>query len=175
MGRLPAEFAGKPITFRIPYSMPGELLVASNTQGNQFPDATFLHNVDKPFEIHRVLVRLTGFDNQATPVMIPAQPANLAKLVRLRLSDTSKNETLTKAAHLVDTLLSNNTETWEWEDPYTLVRSEGFSVQVDAQALGTVCSPDNDCNLAQVTVGNVRVELAFQGYLIVIAPPSEMR
>jgi hypothetical protein len=175
MGRLPAEFAGKTITFRIPYSMPGELLIPSNTQGTQFPEATFLHNVDKPFEIHRVFVRLTGFDAQATPVIIPAQPANLAKLVRLRLQDTSKNEVLTKAAHLVDTLLTDNAETWEWDDPYTLVRSEGFQVQADVQALGSVCSPDNNCDLQSVAVGNVRVEVAFQGYLIVIAPPSEVR
>jgi len=175
MGRLPAEFAGKPITFRIPYSMPGELLIPSNTQGQQFPDATFLHNVDKPFEIHRVIIRLSGFDGAATPALIPAQPANLAKLVRLRLSDTSKNEALTKAAHSIDTLLSANAETWEWEDPYTMVRSEGFTAQVDTQVLGVVCSPDANCDLQSVTVANVRVELAFQGYLIVIAPPSESR
>ncbi|UCC72087.1 MAG: hypothetical protein JSV86_17215 [Gemmatimonadota bacterium] len=173
MGRLPAEFAGKTITFRIPYSMPGELIVASNTQGTQFPDATFLHNVDKPFEIHRVLVRLTGLDDN--DAVIPAQPANLGKLVRLRLQDTSKNEALTKAAHLVDTLLSANTETWDWEDPYTLVRSEGFQVQADTQVLGNVCSPDANCDLVSTAVASVRVEIAFQGYLIVIAPPSEVR
>ncbi len=175
MGRLPADFAGKTITFRIPYSMPGELIVATATQGTQFPEATFLHNVDKPFEIHRMFVRLTGFDGEDPPVIIPAQPANLVKQVRLRVQDTSKNETLTKAAHLVDTLLTDNAETWEWDDPYTMVRSEGFQVQVDTQALGSVCSPDANCDLQQVAVGNVRVEISFQGYLIVIAPPSEIR
>lgn len=140
MGRLPLKFAGKTITYRAPYTMHGELIVANGTNGNLFPDATFLHNVDKPFEVHRMVVRITPFDNTATPVILPppfigAVPdlqKILEEYVRLRVLDTSKNETLTKTATLVAGLQRMNTRTWEWEDSYTIVRSEQFQVQVDS-------------------------------------------
>ena len=164
MGRLPAKFADKVITFRVPYSQPGELTVTASQQGIQFPESTFLHNIDKPFEIHRMLVRTTAFDGSTPPAIVNPQPIGniLDKVIRLRIVDTSKNENLTKAAHLIATLLTDNRRTWEWEDPYTLVRSEGLQIAVDAQVFfaGTV---------------NVRVEISFQGYLVVIAPPTETR
>jgi hypothetical protein len=163
MGRLPVEFAGKEITFRIPYSMPGEMQLEADSQGVQFPEATFLHNVEKCFEIHRVLVRLTALDDSTPPVILTTQPTILDKLTRLRITDTSKNEVLTKNAQLVDSMLKDNERTWEWEDPYTLVRSEGFQVAVDTEAgypAGTEV---------------IRVEITFQGYLIVIGAPGESR
>jgi hypothetical protein len=164
MGRLPAKFADKVITFRIPYSMPGELVVAPSSQGTQFPEATFLHNVDKPFEIHRFIPRTTALDDSTPPAVINPQPTAFVtdKLIRLRINDTSKNEQLTKNAHLIDTMVPNNERLWEWEDPYTLVRSEGFQVSIDAQVF-------------PAGIDNIRVEIAFQGFLIVIAPPTETR
>jgi hypothetical protein len=163
MGRLPEEFAGKEIRFRIPYSMPGELQLDAESQGVQFPEATFLHNVEKGFEIHRVIVRLTALDDSTPPIVLATQPTILDKLVRLRITDTSKNEVLTKNAQLVDSLLKDNERTWEWEDPYTLVRSEGFQVACDT-----------DANYPDGTT-YIRVEITFQGYLIVITAPSESR
>lgn len=168
MGRLPAMFADHPITFRVPYSMPGELTVQASQNGQQFPEATFLHNVDKPFEVHRMLVRLTSFDGSDPPVIAPAQPAMLEKVIRLRVEDTSKNEMLTKNAHLVDTIICSEVGScgsWEWEDPYYLVRSELFRVFVDSLVF-PVTTP--------LTV-NIRVEVAFQGFLVVIAAPTEIR
>lgn len=163
MGRLPAKFAGKLITFRVPFSMPGELLVAANAQGQQFPEATFLNSTDKPFEVHRMVVRLTAFDGQDPPVILDTQPGDiLFKTIRLRVLDLSKNELLTKSTHLASLFLRQNELTWEWTDPYTLVRSNGFIVTVDADNFPTGTS-------------NVRVEVAFQGFRTVIAPPTETR
>ncbi len=164
MGRLPAKFADKIITFRVPYSMPGELILGSAQPGQQFPEATFLHNIDKPFEIHRVLLRTTAMDSAAPPVVVNPQPVDhlTDKLIRVRINDTAKNEQLTKNAHLLDTLITDNRRTWEWEDPYTLVRSEGFQVSIDSLTFFA-------------GLDNIRVEVAFQGFLIIIAPPTETR
>lgn len=144
--------------------MPGELIIASNAQGTQFPEATFLHNIDKPFEIHRIIPRTTAMDASTPPLVINPQPLDhlTDKLIRLRVDDTTKNEKMTKNAHLLDLLVTDNRRTWEWEDPYTLVRSEGFQVAVDALTFFA-------------GVDNIRVEIAFQGFLIVIAPPTETR
>jgi hypothetical protein len=147
--------------------MPGELIVAASVSGAQFPDATFLHNIDKPFEIHRMIPRLTGLSDATPPVVNTAQPEDvLERLVRLRINDFSKNELLMKAPQLVDTITKGTAEkTWEFAEPYTLVRSEGLQISVDTLAF-PVLSP---------VVASIRVEIAFQGFLIVVAPPSEAR
>ena len=171
MGRLPAKFAGRDITFRVPFTMPGELIVAAGAIGVQFPEATFLHNSDKPFEIHRVIPRVTGLDDQEAVATVTSNgviteltnPTLLEKLTRIRIFDFSKNENLTKNAQLLSSLTKGTSEkTWEWAEPYVLTRSEGFQVTVD--------------NLATAAIAdNTRVEITFQGFLIVVAPPSEAR
>ena len=189
MGRLPTHFAGRPISFRIPYNIPGELSVSASQTGVVFPEATFLHNVDKPFEIHRMIIRNTAmitfqYTDQTAESLQPSttQPDTIDKLIRLRVTDVSKNENLTKSSTLSDNLVKTNERTWEWEEPYTLVRSEGFQVQVDSQVFPAVCvSPDANTtatpcsSLTATIIDFIRVEISYQGYLIVVAPPSETR
>lgn len=178
MGRLPPRFAGRDITFRIPYTMPGELDLEPEKNGVVFPEATFLHNVDKPFEIHRLIVRLTALneDDEGNFLVQEVQPDTLSRRVSMRVTDFSKNENLTKSATKVSQLLALNTGFWEWEEPYTLVRSEGFQVQIDTGLFPTVCVPGPDCGeLIAVETAKVRVEIGFQGFLVVVAPPSETR
>lgn len=142
--------------------MPGELVLDAGQVGVQFPEATFLHNSDKPFEIHRLIPRVSGIDDQ--DALIDPQPTDLLeRSVRIRIFDFSKNENLTKNAQLLDSLTKGTSErTWEWAEPYVLSRSEGFQVTVD--------------NNATVAIANqTRVELTFQGFLIVVAAPSESR
>ena len=203
MGRLPTEFAGRKISFRVPYTMPGELIIPANTQGVQFPEGVFLHNSDKPFEIHRVIPRvsaLTSVDlNTATapPPNVVVDPpvvyqvgnsvdqenasAMLERLTRIRIFDFSKNENLTKNAQLLTTLTKGSEEkTWEWAEPYTLVRSEGFQVTIDNMATpliveGQLVATVSPAPPAFHVYTHTRLELAFQGYLIVVAPPGQYR
>lgn len=175
----PEYFADRRIKFTIPYTMPGELLITAGQSGVQFPEAQFLHNVDKPFEIWRMLVRLTAFDTADPAVILSEQPTDLLrKLIRLSILDTSKNERITKNPALVDALLKENERTWEWDPrPYTIVRQEGFQVAVDAaQVFPTVCQPSvQDCTATPVEIGSIRVEVAFEGWLLVLEPPSNTR
>lgn len=185
MENLPDNFAGKPIRFRIPYEQQGELVVANNTTGVPFADSTFLHTVDKPFEIHRMIVSITPFDNTVgTPLVVtpsnlsqnaPAGPTAtldirriLQSFVRLRIRDVSKNENLFKNAQLVETMLSRNEGSWAFRCPYTLVRAEGLEITVDNVAPATFVIGTQTC-------ANLRIEIGFQGYLIVVAVPSETR
>ncbi len=179
MSRLPLDFAGRPISFRIPYNISGEMDVAPNQSGVVYPEATFLHNVDKPFEIHRTIIRLTA--KNANGVILEPQPTTLDERIRLRITDFSKNENLTKVSTLVQTLVNAFTKTWELEEPYTLVRSEGLQVQVDSLAYPSICQVDGTAQTPCIAtpiftpVAFVRVEVNFQGYLLVVAPPSETR
>ena len=158
--------------------MSGEVLISASVSGAFFPDSTFLNSVDKPFEVWRMIVRLTAFDAQTPPEIIEPQPLTLDRRIRLAIEDLSKNQNMTKAPTLVSTLQRGSTEpSWEWEVPYTIVRAEGFNVQVDSLAFPTLCVPDitNCANLVAVAVDQVRVEIDFEGFLLYLEPPSETR
>lgn len=168
MGRLPTEFGNRKITFRVPFTMPGELILDSGQLGLQFPEATFLHNQDKPFEIHRAIPRVTALDTNSL-YYITAQPSidALFACTRIRIFDVSKNENLTKNAQLLSTMCKGTTErSWEWAEPYTLVRGEGFQVTVDNLATAAIFGG---------AFAKTRMELTFEGFLLQIAPPSADR
>lgn len=165
MGRLPEMWAGRKITMRIPYEMSGEITLTTLQSGNQFPDATFLHNVDKPFEIHRFKPVVQSLDVSGLPILAQPTQEVLLSLVRARISDLGKNELLTKSPTLLSLLTKGSAEqTWEWAEPYTIVRSENMQIVADALSFA---------NLAPTI--QVRFACAFQGFLLVIAPPSESR
>lgn len=176
----PEWFADRKIKFTIPYTMPGEWVLGPNVSGVAAPEAVFLHNVDKPFEIWRMVVRLTALDGQDPPQVLEPQPLTLPERIRLSIRDTSKNENLTKAPALVSSLRKANELTWEWDPrPYTIVRQEGFQIAADSLAFPSVCVVDPesaDCSaLIQTPVANVRVEVEFQGWLLILEPPSATR
>ena len=167
MGRLPDSWAGRKITMRIPYEMAGELSLTTLQAGVQFPDATFLHNVDKPFEVHRVKPFITALDAGSLPVASQPAQQTLLALVRARVADLGKNELMTKAPTLLALLTKGDAEqTWEWAEPYTIVRSESFQVVLDALSLA---------NFAGAGITRLSVGIAFQGFLLVVAPASESR
>lgn len=165
MGRLPDQWAGRKITMRVPYEMAGEISLTSLQTGIQFPDATFMHNVDKPFEVHRCKPLITALDAGGIPIAAQPDQTILQMLMRVRISDLGKNELITKSPTLVGLLAKGSAEaTWEWAEPYTIVRSESFQVVVDALSLA---------NFGAIT--SLRLAWMFQGFLLVIAPPSESR
>jgi len=174
-GLVPTDWADQIIKFRIPYSMPGELVVGPSETAVQFNESTFLHTIDKPLEIHRMHVALTGLvdDEAGAPTIIPEQqPTTLDRRVRLRVEDTAKNQVIFKSPHLVSTLQKLNEQTWEWEVPYTIGKQEGFTIGVDTALLPSVCVISGaDCTTVTLTdITGVRVEVALQGYLIVLRP-----
>jgi len=183
---LPETFADMLIRYRIPYQMPGELLVDPNTAGNVFPEATFLHNQDKPFEIWRMITRLTPLNTDTDPSTILGPVLNegslyddLARRIRLSLTDTSKNERITKNPTLLSTLQRENQRSWEWHVPYTLVRQEQIQVAVDALAFPLVIVNEAADGVASDSISRqvdqVRVEISFQGYLLILEPPHPGR
>lgn len=174
-GIVPEFFAGQRIKYRIPYHMPGEVVVTPNQSGVAFPEGQFLHNVDKPFEIDRMIIRLTAFDDAQTPALMEQQPNGLDERIRMSLLDISKDLRLTKNPGLISSFLTDDKRTWEWAVPYTIVRQEGLQVVLDADAFPTICVPNPaDCDGPPVAsvVGSVRVEVSFQGYLIILEPPA---
>ncbi len=165
MGRLPEYWAGRKITMRIPYEMAGELSLTTLQTGIQFPDATFLHNVDKPFEIHRGKPFVQALDNEGAPIEEPPNQEVLLGLIRARITDLGKNEVMTKSPTMLALLSKGSAEqTGEWAEPYTIVRSESMQLVADCLDIG---------NFSAITT--LRFAWTFQGFLLVVAPPSESR
>jgi hypothetical protein len=176
MGRLPSQWAGRDITMRIPYVMPGELIMTGSQSGVQYPDSAFTNNVDMPFECHRMIPRVVGLDD--ANIALPTQPPQdlLQELVRARVNDFGKNVIMTKNPTLLNLLTKGSDErTWEWAEPYYLVRSEGFQVVLDTLALPVW--DGNQIPVAPPTkpLVSLRIEVSFQGYLCVVAAPSNTR
>lgn len=176
-GLVPTHFDGRWILERYPYETPAERLVAQNQTGDQFPEDVFRNATSHPFEIWRMLVRLTGVDDAEPPYIYDPQPTTLNKHVRLRVQDVSHERLMTKNVALVDLLLMDNTLTWEWYVPYTLDQSEGILVESNTTILPEYCVPDltvaqPDCTEDIVQIAQVRVEVAFQGYMLLLGPEA---
>jgi hypothetical protein len=165
MGRLPEYWAGRKITMRVPYEMAAEVTLTTGQSGVQFADAAFLHNVDKPFEIHRCKPFITQLDAQGDVMEPQITQETLQSLLRVKITDLGINEPLTKSPTLIPLLTKGSAEqTWEWAEPRTIVRSENFQITVDALGFTEF-----------ENVVSLRLAWGFQGFLLVVAPPSESR
>lgn len=166
MGRLPAEWAGRRITARFPYVMDGELTLTPTQTGVQFPEATFMHSTDKPFEIHRMIPRLYSMSDAGVLNITQPDQDELAGLMRLTINNLGLNQLITKTPTLVGLLTKGSSErTWEWADPMYLLNSHQIQVICDVLTFPV---------FTQVMAG-LKIGLSFEGYQIVIAPASENR
>jgi hypothetical protein len=176
MGRLPAQWAGRDITLRIPYMMEGELILAGGQAAVQFNTALFTNNVDMPFECHRMIPRVTGMDSSSNVQPNQMTQDTLAELVRLRIADFGKSVQMTKNPTLINVITKGTSErTWEWADPYYLIRAEGFQVSVDTLTLPTWDGEQIAQNPPLNALNQLRIEINFQGFLLQVAPPSNTR
>jgi hypothetical protein len=165
MGRLPATWAGRIINQRVPYQLYGEISMVSAQQGLQFPDATFMNSVDKPFEIHRMIPRVYSRDSGNVLLATQTAMSTLSALIKCRLMDLGLNQDLTKTPARLDAMTKGEAErTWEWADPHYLTRSNLIQVTLDADTFPSIS-----------TMTNLLVCITFQGFLLVVAPPSENR
>lgn len=166
MGRLSSEWAGRKITQRIPHTMGAELIRAGSLSGQVFPDAAFNWNIDMPFEVHRLKPQITGLTGANAVVAIQPAQETLLALVRAKIDRIGGTITLTKTPTLLRQLIKGTSEmTWEFAEPDTIVRQEGYTVTVDTLAIPAFADP----------VTNLRIEIAFQGFLLQLGPASEQR
>jgi len=178
MGRLPQSFGGRKITYRIPYAMYGKLNYLADSaalvsQPVDFPSPTFQHNVDKPFEIHRMIPR--GFPVVVGTNVYGSAPyeevggvvgvdEDFLYTVTCRVKDISRDQYLMKDATPIANLTKGDEQTWEFSDPLYLERSEGLIITID-RSLRT----------AAANAALLSVQIAFEGFLVVTSPVSDQR
>lgn len=165
MGRLPNTYADRPIMDRDPYAMPGELSLTTGQISTLYPPATFQCGTDKPFEVHRMIPRLYALNSSG--VLLPTQPDQdlLAGLVKISLKIINKEQSMTRVPTRIGTLTKGSSErTWEFADPEYLERSTGFEVAIQAETFPTI-----------ENFASILVALTFEGFMIVVAPPTNNR
>ncbi len=117
-----------------------------------------------------MIPRVTALSESGIVISPQPDQEEMQSLVRMRVENTGRNELLQKASQLMKLYTKGSSErTWEWADPYYMIRGEGLMISVDTQAF-----PAAYAGLT-VPVTKLRIEINFQGFLIVIAPPSENR
>lgn len=157
---VPTHFAGLLIKYRIPRTMPGELIVAAGGANLPFPVATFQQTTELPFEIWEMNLQASQSVLGGANFIPIAEPApTIDKFWRLRIRAENKNQDITKNAQLAATLKNTNRNVWDWKIPFTIIREEGFQVAID--------------NL--LAANFLRAEISFIGYHLVLTPPSETR
>ncbi len=169
MGRLPDTFARQKIVFRQPWAMYGAKSITTSQQNIPYPDATFQNSTDKPFEIHRMIPRCIALD--AEGVMIDVQPDQdqMQALVLTSIQDMGKSTPILKAPTPFDSLTKGSSErTWEWAEPYYLVKGEQFQINLSAAAFPVTTAPWDD-------VVSISARLTFEGFFLVLAPAAENR
>lgn len=145
--------------------MAGEVSLTSAQPGIQFPEAMFLNNTDRPFEIHRMIPFIVAQDSDGTALATQPEQDLLSALIRTKITDLGKTTPLLKAATLIRLLVKGNSErTWEFADPYYLVKSEQLQVINDALAFPSIES-----------LNSLKVCMDFQGFFVTLGPPSESR
>ena len=170
---VPYTFGDRVIKYRFPYTMHAELLIGAN--GNEtFREDVFRNTIDKPFEIWKMRCLLTAVDAATPPVIYEPQPTTLDKRIRLMVKAQGLNQDITKVPTLVEHLMDDESRWWQWHVPHTIENNQGMEVNVTSLAFPTYCIPDPgaECALAPAVVNRVRVEITFQGFLIVVAPAT---
>ena len=184
MGRLAKTYNGAKIVERYQYEMPGELLAFASTD-DSFPQSQFINDEanGRPFEIHRMIVRLTAFDDgsyvNGAPNDAFAQPfepqPDVSMMIEIQIRDLSRNEDVTKAASLVGGLSKANTQTWDWEEPFTIDDQAGFLVDVIPSSFAyfaTALVPILPPSFEVPDIHIIRVEIVFEGYLLELEQPE---
>lgn len=169
---LPKYYAGKEIGDRLPHAYYGQLDVENQTQGVPFEASTFNENASLPFEIHRMKVRVTMLNRsslQATPLESQLSQETILDYIKMMVKDTDLDYQLLKVKTPPSMVQRDDTGFWEWTFPHTIVRSTGIEVEIDNELVDfiLVISPE-------FSVQYLRVRVSFEGYKLVLGPPSPL-
>lgn len=175
MGRLPDTFRQKKIISRVPYAMEARITLVSLQQNIAVPVSSFLHDVMMPFEIHRFIPRVIRVDENGD-VVSDLGDFGLT-LVDAQIHDYAKNQDLIKVRNrnpitqplsgppmgcpLINLTSGTSERTWEWTEPYYLVKTEGFRITLNATDFAAVF---DDVTIAEGIF--IRVQLSFEGFLV---------
>jgi hypothetical protein len=162
------EFNGRRVVFRLPYTMTTEVVVKGEAKGVTAKDTDLMHRMDKPFEVQRIMLRLTGLDTDGR--VLDPQPTVLDRLVKVRLTDVSKNERISN--DLPFRRLPGGEAVWAPSAPIVMVRTEGFEAMFETRKFELAAPDTPDAKASSLAL--IRVQLSLEGETLVLAPSMEV-
>jgi hypothetical protein len=155
---LPTEFMGKRIKRRIPYVLAGDLTCNASAIGiaRSFPDGTFYHGVELPFEVTRAKPSIITLDSNGADQADP-NIGSTDHLVQLQVKLIGASRDMTAVATRISVLRQQDDQCWQFDAPLVLLQRDGFQVQV------TQNIPSGSA------AGGIRMELSFLGSLLDLA------
>ncbi len=155
---LPDKFSGRKIKRRIPYALAGDLTITASAIGvaRAFPDGTFYHGVELPFEVTRMKPAVVTLDSNSADQndLIFATVGTVFHMVQLQVKLIGASRDMTAVATRLSVLTQSDDNCWQFDAPLTLLQRDGFQVMVTQNVP------------ASVAAGGVRMELAFLGSLL---------
>jgi hypothetical protein len=152
---LPAEYKGKRVTKRMPYTMPGDLQVNPQAGPVLFSAGQFLHNVDFVFEATKFVPNVTALDGSFIPIADP-NIGSLFRWVLMQIKVIGLEQVINKSPQRLSSLLDKDTFEWAFEAPIYIEKSQGFDVAVTNQIPSASAA------------GGIRFEAAFIGSLLIL-------
>lgn len=176
MGECLPTYAGEVITTRVPHAVQAYVDLpkigygspAATVRAVPFDLNAFLHNAAMPFEVHRMIPRVIYADTSTPTVYgVPDQDVGLG-CIEVSIREKSSNRAMTAGfVPLLNLVKGVAEQSWEWTNPMTLVRGQGYVVQ--AKMACTVFPFASDA------VSALRLQLSFEGYMLVMPPASDRR
>jgi len=166
--RIAASFAGLEVRDMTPYNMPSEITLEASQSGIAFPGTDYVNTQEKPFAVYRAIPRVMALDENG--LLLETQPdVNvLEALIKLRVSLVGFNQEATKANVRISNLVQGSTSerAWVFTEPFILPNQYGVQLFADCDAFPAGFAGDVD---------SLRVSVNLQGFLLVLAPPSDRR
>lgn len=141
---------------RSPYTMAGDVTIAAGASPQVMADGTFVHNLDLPFEVLRMIPTIACLDSNSAQIADP-NIGSLLHLVQLQLQLLTQGRPMTSAAASLSELVDNELRTWAFDSPLYLERSNGF------QPI-TVTN-----NIPVGSAAKAKVRISFQGSLLALS------
>lgn len=159
---LPTHFDGRRILERIPFTMPGELVVAASANQRPFAQNTFMYAADLVVELTSVGIDVACLSSDAVPIATPAAVADTLRMVRARAKGSGKTRDLFKNTQLLSSLVEQtrlaDKGVWRFDSPYYLINGQGWDVEID-----------NSIPSASAA-GGVNVAWSFRGAQLILGP-----
>lgn len=176
MEYLPTHYAGKFIKDRLPHAYFGELDVENAEHGIPFPASVFGEQASLPMEIHRMKTKIIPLAGDplapVNPLLLAPVRESLLDYIKLMVKDADIDYQCLKVETPPSMLQNDNTGFWEWCYPHSLTRTSGMEVDVDNDLADFIIGVDAlDVN---IVVTDLRVRVTFEGYKLVLGPPSPL-
>lgn len=143
---------GRRIIKRTPYIIQADLIVPASTSNREFAQGSFEHANDYPFEVLRMIPRVTSLDSSSLPQLDDiAGIGDLRRFVQISMKLVGAQRDMTKFNTRLSAIMPKDSDVYDFYAPLYCEKGQGFQVAVS----NAVTSAN--------AAGGIRMEIGFVG------------